>query len=207
MNARHGRILNHRAPDRPLPRSADRADSPVSVPTLRIQLPPVRARCAPAGLVKARARADERRLVNDRRGHPVRVGFLCVRPAFRDRGVSVMGRKLYVGNLPYQTGETELTELFSRAGTVESARIMRDMATGRARGFGFVEMASDEEAQTRHLGAERIQDGRTAPGRQRGATQTDGRRRWWWRLRTRQPRRRRGRRRKPARATLVKLMC
>src|SRR5207247_2649720 len=59
----------------------------------------------------------------------------------------VMGRKLYVGNLPYQTGEAELTELFSRAGTVESARIMRDMATGRARGFGFVEMATDEEAQ------------------------------------------------------------
>jgi len=58
-----------------------------------------------------------------------------------------MGRKLYVGNLPYQTGETELTALFSRAGTVESARIMRDMATGRARGFGFVEMATDEEAQ------------------------------------------------------------
>ncbi len=58
-----------------------------------------------------------------------------------------MGRKLYVGNLPYQTGEAELTELFSRAGTVESARVMRDMATGRARGFGFVEMATDEEAQ------------------------------------------------------------
>ena len=58
-----------------------------------------------------------------------------------------MGRKLYVGNLPYQTGETELTELFSRAGTVESARVMRDMATGRARGFGFVEMATDDEAQ------------------------------------------------------------
>src|SRR5437762_8170941 len=58
-----------------------------------------------------------------------------------------MGRKLYVGNLPYQAGEAELTELFSRAGTVESARIMRDMATGRARGFGFVEMATDEQAQ------------------------------------------------------------
>ncbi len=58
-----------------------------------------------------------------------------------------MGRKLYVGNLPYQTGEAELTELFSRAGTVETARIMRDMATGRARGFGFVEIATDEEAQ------------------------------------------------------------
>ena len=57
-----------------------------------------------------------------------------------------MGRKLYVGNLPYQTGEAELTELFSRAGTVESARIMRDMATGRARGFGFVEMTANAEA-------------------------------------------------------------
>lgn len=58
-----------------------------------------------------------------------------------------MGRKLYVGNLPYQTGDAELSELFSRAGTVESARVMRDTATGRARGFGFVEMATDEEAQ------------------------------------------------------------
>src|ERR1700675_1314047 len=65
----------------------------------------------------------------------------------RAKEPTVMGRKLYVGNLPYQTGEAELTELFSRAGTVESARIMRDMATGRARGFGFVEMATDEEAQ------------------------------------------------------------
>ena len=58
-----------------------------------------------------------------------------------------MGRKLYVGNLPYETGEAELQELFGRAGTVETVRVMRDMATGRARGFGFVEMSSDEEAQ------------------------------------------------------------
>jgi len=58
-----------------------------------------------------------------------------------------MGRKLFVGNLPYQVGEAELEELFSRAGTVESVRVMRDMATGRARGFAFVEMATDEEAQ------------------------------------------------------------
>src|SRR5258708_24351355 len=58
-----------------------------------------------------------------------------------------MGRKLYVGNLPYETGEAELQELFSRAGTVESAKVMRDMATGRARGFAFVEMSTDEEAQ------------------------------------------------------------
>ena len=58
-----------------------------------------------------------------------------------------MGRKLYVGNLPYQAGESELQELFSQAGTVDSVRVMRDMATGRARGFAFVEMATDEEAQ------------------------------------------------------------
>ena len=58
-----------------------------------------------------------------------------------------MGRKLYVGNLPYQTGETELQELFAKAGTVDSVKVMRDMATGRARGFAFVEMSTDAEAQ------------------------------------------------------------
>ena len=58
-----------------------------------------------------------------------------------------MGRKLYVGNFPYEVGETELQDLFARAGTVESVKVMRDMATGRARGFAFVEMGSDEEAQ------------------------------------------------------------
>ena len=57
-----------------------------------------------------------------------------------------MGRKLYVGNLPYEIGETELQELFSRAGSVESVNVMRDQATGRARGFAFVEMSTDEEA-------------------------------------------------------------
>ena len=58
-----------------------------------------------------------------------------------------MGRRLYVGNLPYSSSEDQLTELFSRAGKVESVRVMRDMATGRARGFAFVEMSTDEEAQ------------------------------------------------------------
>jgi RNA recognition motif-containing protein len=53
---------------------------------------------------------------------------------------------LYVGNLPYSTGEAELHQLFSQAGTVESVRVMRDAATGRARGFAFVEMATVEEA-------------------------------------------------------------
>ena len=58
-----------------------------------------------------------------------------------------MSRKLYVGILPYSIGEGELQELFSKAGNVESVKVMRDMATGRARGFAFVEMATDEEAQ------------------------------------------------------------
>ena len=58
-----------------------------------------------------------------------------------------MSRKLYVGNLPYQTDERELQELFGQCGAVQSVRVMRDMATGRARGFAFVEMATDEEAQ------------------------------------------------------------
>jgi RNA recognition motif-containing protein len=59
-----------------------------------------------------------------------------------------MGKKLYVGNLPYQTDENELQTLFATAGTVETVSVVRDQATGRARGFGFVEMGSDEEAQT-----------------------------------------------------------
>jgi cold-inducible RNA-binding protein len=58
-----------------------------------------------------------------------------------------MSRKLYVGNLPYETGEVELQALFARAGTVERVTVMRDATTGRARGFGFVEMGSDAEAQ------------------------------------------------------------
>jgi cold-inducible RNA-binding protein len=58
-----------------------------------------------------------------------------------------MARKLYVGNLPYDTSEQDLQALFAAAGTVETVNVMRDMTTGRARGFAFVEMASEEEAQ------------------------------------------------------------
>jgi RNA recognition motif-containing protein len=58
-----------------------------------------------------------------------------------------MGRRLYVGNLPYSATEEQLTDLFSQAGKVDNVRVMRDMATGRARGFAFVEMSSDDEAQ------------------------------------------------------------
>jgi len=58
-----------------------------------------------------------------------------------------MSRKLYVGNLPYEAGESELQELFGQAGSVESVQVMRDQVTGRNRGFAFVEMTTDEEAQ------------------------------------------------------------
>ncbi len=58
-----------------------------------------------------------------------------------------MGRKLYVGNLPYSATEDELRDLFSEAGAVDTVNVVRDNATGRARGFAFVEMASDADAQ------------------------------------------------------------
>ena len=58
-----------------------------------------------------------------------------------------MGRKLYVGNLPYTASEQDLQDLFAQAGAVDSVNVMRDMATGRARGFAFVEMGSDADAQ------------------------------------------------------------
>jgi len=58
-----------------------------------------------------------------------------------------MGRKLYVGNLPYSASESDLTEKFGASGTVESAKLITDRDTGQSKGFGFVEMATDSEAQ------------------------------------------------------------
>jgi RNA recognition motif-containing protein len=58
-----------------------------------------------------------------------------------------MSRKLFVGNLPYETQEQDLESLFGQAGQVETVSVMRDRVTGRARGFAFVEMASDDDAQ------------------------------------------------------------
>ncbi|HYJ48120.1 MAG TPA: RNA-binding protein, partial [Pyrinomonadaceae bacterium] len=57
-----------------------------------------------------------------------------------------MATKLYVGNLSFRTTEDDLREAFSQAGTVESASVIQDRETQRSRGFGFVEMASAEEA-------------------------------------------------------------
>jgi RNA recognition motif-containing protein len=58
-----------------------------------------------------------------------------------------MGKKLFVGNLNFKTNDDDLKELFGQAGTVDSATVMMDRATGRSRGFGFVEMGTEEEAQ------------------------------------------------------------
>ena len=62
--------------------------------------------------------------------------------------MSKSNRKLFVGNLPFQTSEDDLQQLFAQAGPVESVRVMRDQATGRARGFAFVEMATPDAART-----------------------------------------------------------
>src|SRR5437763_1469908 len=58
-----------------------------------------------------------------------------------------MGRKLYVGNMSYEVDSSELQQLFSAHGTVTSAEVIADRDTGRSKGFGFVEMGTDEEAQ------------------------------------------------------------
>jgi cold-inducible RNA-binding protein len=58
-----------------------------------------------------------------------------------------MGRKLYVGNLPYSANQESLQEAFSACGTVDSVNVITDRDTGQSKGFGFVEMSSDSEAQ------------------------------------------------------------
>ena len=73
-----------------------------------------------------------------------------------------MGTKLYVGNLNYQTQEFELRDHFAQFGEVVSANIITDRDTGRSRGFGFVEMANEEDAQKAQQGT----DGQEFDGRQ-----------------------------------------
>ena len=58
-----------------------------------------------------------------------------------------MGKKVYVGNMSYETSQSDLETMFGAHGTVESAQIIMDRATGRSKGFGFIEMSSDVEAQ------------------------------------------------------------
>lgn len=72
-----------------------------------------------------------------------------------------VGKKLYVGNLSYSTTDESLNGAFAAFGTVESARVIMDRETGRSKGFGFVEMASDDDAQKAVAGM----DGQALDGR------------------------------------------
>ena len=73
-----------------------------------------------------------------------------------------MGTKLYVGNLSYQTQDSDLREQFAQFGSVVSANIVTDRDTGRSRGFGFVEMTTEEEARAAEAGMNGQElDGRT----------------------------------------------
>jgi len=73
-----------------------------------------------------------------------------------------MGRKLYVGNLPYSATEQSLREAFAASGTVDSVSVITDRDTGQSKGFAFVEMSSDSEAQT----ATQAMNGKMLDGRQ-----------------------------------------
>src|SRR6516225_2351133 len=72
------------------------------------------------------------------------VGLACSRMVFQEAQVA---KKLYVGNLPYAFSSSDLEGVFQAHGTVESAQVIMDRDTGRSKGFGFVEMRNDEEAQ------------------------------------------------------------
>jgi len=73
-----------------------------------------------------------------------------------------MGRKLYVGDLPYSTTESALREAFSASGTVDSVTVITDRATGQSKGFAFIEMSTDQEAQA----ATQAMNGASIDGRQ-----------------------------------------
>ena len=72
-----------------------------------------------------------------------------------------MGKKLYVGNLPYSINDSALQGLFAEFGTVDSANVITDKMSGRSKGFGFVEMSTDEEAKS----AVEAMDGKDLEGR------------------------------------------
>jgi RNA recognition motif-containing protein len=70
-----------------------------------------------------------------------------------------MGRKLYVGNLDYSVTDSDLEQMFAAFGSVESAKVMLDRDSGRSKGFGFVEMKTDQEAQAAIAGLNGQQSG------------------------------------------------
>ena len=109
-----------------------------------------------------------------------------------------MGKKLYVGNLSYGVSDSALEQLFSQFGTVQSAQVIQDRATGRSKGFGFVEMDNDAQAQAaieglheRELDGRRLTVNEARPREDRGGGGGGLRRRWWrrWPWRSRRWRR------------------
>jgi RNA recognition motif-containing protein len=86
-----------------------------------------------------------------------------------------VGKKLYVGNLTYQVSSSDLEQLFSQFGTVQSAQVVEDRETGRSKGFGFVEMDSEAQAQAaieglheREYGGQRLTVNEAKPRENRG---------------------------------------
>lgn len=77
-------------------------------------------------------------------------------------GENMQANKLFVGSLGYDVTEDQLKELFAEAGTVQSAKVITDRDTGQSKGFGFVEMSTDEEAQE----AIKLMNGKSVAGRQ-----------------------------------------
>jgi cold-inducible RNA-binding protein len=86
-----------------------------------------------------------------------------------------MGRKLYVGNLTYEVTDGDLEKLFESHGTVESAQVIMDRDTGRSKGFGFVEMKSDQEAQAAIAGLNGQDNGGRALTVNEAKPRTEGR--------------------------------
>jgi cold-inducible RNA-binding protein len=96
-----------------------------------------------------------------------------------------MGKKLYVGNLSYETSDSELQQMFEPHGTVQSAQVIMDRDTGRSKGFGFVEMGSDQEAQAaiaalsgQQMGGRNLTVNEAKPREDRGGSGGGGGRRY-----------------------------
>jgi RNA recognition motif-containing protein len=92
-----------------------------------------------------------------------------------------VAKKLYVGNLSYNTGDRDLQEMFEEYGSVQSAQVIMDRDTGRSKGFGFVEMGSDEEAQAaikglngKEVGGRALTVNEARPREERGGGRSGG---------------------------------